>query len=695
MLNTLFRPRSIAVMGASNNTFSIGNRVVKNLLAHEFKGRIYPINLKEPEILGLRAYPSILDVPEPVDIGMIAVKSTLVPQMVEDCGKKGVKFVIIHTAGFREMGGEGAKLEDQLLENAKKYGVRVYGPNCQGIMNSDPEVSVYANFTFTPMRPGRASILAQSGGVAELLNLNLRKMGSGFRMYASQGNASDVSTNELLDFMGNDPETRTIIMHIESMKDTPEFIECCRRIGRDKALLAIRTGRTTAAAKAVSSHTGSMMQEDSLTDTIFEHAGVMRFDTTEEMISAAYAFASQPVPAGPNVAIVANAGGPGIMAIDECVGNGLKLAKLSEETKARLRAGLIPEAYVENPIDVAATARAEHFALTLSCLEDDPGVDSILITMVTPPFVDCEAVGRAIAETAAKLTKPLVCVVMTNENWASTVETIKGAGIPVFDFPEAGSRVVAAMARYAEIRKHLAEQPAGAPGNKAKAQKILAGAPGEFISQTAAFDVLSGYEIPVARTVKLSGERLPRGLKYPVVLKVDSEAVVHKSDVGGVALNLARPAALKKVHAEMAAHFPGADFVVQEQCAQGTEIIVGLKREPGVGAVIMFGMGGIHVEAMKDVSFRMAPLSQEGAARMIRGIRSLPLLQGFRGIPPADIAAIQRLLISVSQMAVDLPEIVEMDLNPVIVYPEGQGLKVVDVRIRKQQQAQQIQAQSV
>ena len=683
MLDSLFRPRSIAVLGASNNTFSIGNRVVKNLVNHNFKGPIYPINPKEAEILGLKAYPSIQEVPGPVDLAMIAVKSTLVPQMVEDCGKIGVKFVIIHTAGFREMGGEGAKLEDALLEAARKYGVRVYGPNCQGIMNSDPEVSVYANFTFTPMRPGNASILAQSGGVAELINLNLRNMGSGFRMYASQGNASDVSTNELLDFLGNDAETRTIMMHIESMKNTPEFIESCRRIAREKAILAIRTGRTAAAAKAVSSHTGSLMQQDSLTDTIFERAGVMRFNTTQEMIAAGYALANQPVPKGPNVAIIANAGGPGIMALDESVGSGLTLATLSNETKATLRAGLIPEAYVENPVDVAATARAEHFALTLNALEADPGVDSILITMVTPPFVDCEALANSIADCARTMTKPIVCVVMTNENWASTVETIKKAGIPVFGFPEMGAQVVAAMTRYSDIRKRLSESPAIAPGNKAKAQQILAKAPNGFISQVAAFDLLAAYQIPAAQTTLMVGGRVPTETKYPAVLKVDSEAVVHKSDAGGVALNIAGEAELKKAYSRMSASFGDANFVIQEQCPQGTEIIIGLKREEGVGPVIMFGMGGIHVEALKDVSFRLAPVSREGAARMIREIRSFPLLNASRGIPAADLAAIESLLISVSQLAVDLPEIEEMDLNPVMVYPEGQGVKVVDVRIKK------------
>jgi len=683
MLDSLFRPRGVAVIGASNNTFSIGNRVVKNLVTHGFKGGIYPVHPKESEILGLKAYPSILDVPGPVDIASIVVKNTMVPQVVEDCGKKGVKFVIIHTAGFSEMGPDGSKLQDALLSAARKYGIRVYGPNSQGIMNSDPDVSVYANFTFTPMRPGRASILAQSGGVAEMLNLNLRKMGSGFRMYASHGNATDVNTNELLDYLGSDPETRTIVMHIESMKDTPGFIERCRRIARDKSILAIRTGRTAVAAKAVSSHTGSLMQQDSLTDAIFEHAGVMRFHTTEEMISTAYAFATQPVPAGPRVAIVANAGGPGIMAIDECVSNGLQLAKLSEETKQKLRAGLIPEAYVENPIDIAATANADHFGLTLSCLNEDPNVDCILITMVTPFFVDCDAIARRIADTAKTLTKPIVDVIMTNENWAGVVETIKGAGIPVFDFPETGSRVLASMVRYTRIRERLFEKPAVASGDKSRAQAILAKSPDGFISQAAAYQVLNAYQIPTPATAQIEGGKMPSGLKYPAVLKVDSEAVVHKSDSGGVMLNITGDEAMQKAVAQMSGRFPGANFIAQEQCPQGTELIIGLKREPGVGPVLMFGLGGIYVEVLKDVSFRLAPLSAEGAARMIREIRSLPVLTGTRGLPPADLAAIEWLLISVSQLAVDLPEIAEMDLNPVFVYPQGQGIKVVDVRIKK------------
>jgi acetyltransferase len=427
------------------------------------------------------------------------------------------------------------------------------------------------------------------------------------------------------------------------------------------------------------------MQQDSLTDAIFERAGVMRFNTTEEMISAAYAFATQPVPKGPRVAIVANAGGPAIMAIDECVANGLQLAKLTDETKKKLRAGLVPEANVENPVDIAATANADHFGLTLAALNEDPGVDCILITMVTPFFVDCDAIAKRIAETAKTLTKPIVDVIMTNENWAGVVETIKSADIPVFDFPETGSRVLASMVRYTEIQKRLAEQPAVASGNKAKAQEILAKAPGGFISQAAAFQILNSYQIPTPNTTQVAGgAKVPAGLQYPAVLKVDSEAVVHKSDAGGVMLNIGSETALQQALDQMSAKFPGANFIIQEQCPQGTELIIGLKREPGVGPVLMFGLGGIYVEVLKDVSFRLAPVSEAGAARMVREIRSLPILTGTRGLPPADLAAIERLLIGVSQMAIDLPEVSEMDLNPVFVYPQGQGIKVVDVRIKKE-----------
>jgi acetyltransferase len=313
--------------------------------------------------------------------------------------------------------------------------------------------------------------------------------------------------------------------------------------------------------------------------------------------------------------------------------------------------------------------------------------------MVTPFFVDCEAIARRIAETVPKLQKPILACVMTNENWASTVETIKGAGIPVYEYPETVSQVLAAMVRCGELRRRLAEPAAVVSGDKDKAREILSAASGGFISQEAAFRVLAAYEIPAAVTHLAAGSKVPADLKFPAVLKVDSEAVTHKSDAGGVMLNIKTKAALKRAVAEMSERFPGAGFVVQEQAAQGTEIIVGFKREPGVGPVIMFGMGGIQVELLKDVVFKLAPLSREEAARMVRGIRSLPLLTGGRGILACDLAAIENLLVSVSQMAMDLPEITEMDLNPAFVYPEGQGLKVVDVRIKKEQSVAQAQAQ--
>jgi acetyltransferase len=380
------------------------------------------------------------------------------------------------------------------------------------------------------------------------------------------------------------------------------------------------------------------------------------------------------------VGIIANAGGPGIIAVDECVSHGLSLAKFTEATKEKLRAGLYAETYVENPVDIAATATADHFALALTCLDEDPGVDSILLTMVTPFFVDCEAIARRIAETAPKLKKPIIAVVMTNENWAGTVQVIKDAGIPVFDYPEAASRVLAAMARYDEMRKRMSETPAQVKGNKARAKEILDGCPSGFISQAAAFELLAAYDIPAARTLPISSAKMPK-VSYPVVLKVDSADVVHKSDAGGVVMNIMDEAALKSALAETTKRFPGANFVVQEQCVPGTEVIIGMKREEGVGPVLMFGLGGIYVETLKDVTFRLAPLSSQDASRMVKGIRSFPVLAGLRGRTAAEISAIERLLISISQMSLDLPEILEMDMNPVFAYSDG--VIAVDVRIKK------------
>ena len=379
MLDALFRPRSVAIVGASNNPLSIGHIVIQNLVDHGFRGPIFPINPKERQIKSFKAYKSILEVPDEVDLVNISIKNTLVPRIIDECGQKGVKFAIVHTAGFKEVGEEGAALEKEMVKIAHKHGLRVYGPNSQGVQNSDPEVSLYANFTFVPMTPGSVSILAQSGGVGEVLKIPLHKLGMGLRMYASFGNECDVSMNEILEYYGRDEGTKVIMVQVETFKDPQGFLEAARKITPDKPVLAIKAGRTEEGAVAVSSHTGSLLNQDTMTDAIFEKAGVLRFFDQDDMCKAAIAFAHQPAPKGNKIAIVTNTGGPGILALDEAILGGLELARLKEETKDHLRENLHPEATVKNPVDVVATATPEHYGLTVEALFKDPGVDMVLV----------------------------------------------------------------------------------------------------------------------------------------------------------------------------------------------------------------------------------------------------------------------------------------------------------------------------
>jgi len=688
MLDALFKPRSVAVIGASANPLSIGHIVMKNLLDHGFKGPVFPINPKSPEILDLKAYPSVLEVPEDIDLVNISIKNTLVPMAVEECGKKGVKFAIVHTAGFKEVGEEGAKLEKQVVEIAHKYGMRIYGPNSQGIENSDPDVRVYANFTFTPMTDGSVSILAQSGGVGEVLQLQLDKIGVGFRKYASYGNESDVSMNEILDYYGQDDGTKVIMLHIETLRDPIGFMEIAGKISRRKPVLALKSGKTKEGLRAVSSHTGTLMEKDVTSDVIFRKAGVLRFDTQDEMIQAAVALSSQPEPKGNRVAMIANTGGPAILSVDEVVGAGLKLAKLSQGTMDFLREKLYPEASVVNPVDVLATAAPEQYGAAIEALMNDENVDSILIDFITAQFVDLDGIAATIADWGRKAAKPLLCVIMTIDRWERLIKTIRSGGVPVYEFPEAGARALVDMTRYGTVKHAAAPEFPKIDVDKAKAEKILAGSDEGYITQADAYGVLDAYGIPSARFMKISDARglkaAAKELNFPVVLKVDARDIVHKSDAGGLALDIADEVELAAVFKEMSEKFKKhkPSFIVQEQLGEAVETIIGVNNTEGVGPIIMFGLGGIFVEVMKDVQFRLSPLSRQDAEGMIRGIKGYPILEGVRGRKGADVESLVDILLRVSRLANDFPRIEEMDLNPIFSFGAGEGSRVVDVRLK-------------
>ena len=689
-LDALFSPRAVAVIGASNRELTIGYRIIQNLLDFGYTGPVYPVNPKGGEIRGLKAYPSILDTPDPVDVAHVVIKNTLVPECVKDCAKKGVQAVIVNTAGFREIGTEGAVLEDQLVTIARETGIRVFGPNCQGVINTDPAVRAYCNFTFTRPAPGHISIVAQSGGVGEVVHQRIAELGVGVRQYASNGNACDVSIPEIIQHYGQDEQTRVIVVYIESLPDPRAFLEVATAVARRKPILAMKAGRTAEGAKAVSSHTGGMLKQDTTIELVFEKAGVVAFRDVEELCQAAIGFASQPVPAGNRVGMIANTGGPAIIATDELIEGGMVMPPLSPQTAALLREKLYPEASINNPVDVLATAGPEHFAAALQALLDDDGIDAVFLNFITPFFVDTLGVAREIAAANRRSRKPIVATVMTEKRgWAETLQVIRDAGVPTYDMPEMGARVLAAMGRYVTLQNRPAETPVSFPGvNAARAQSILAAArlSGQTcLSAADGYELLNCYGIPVARyhsAADVAGCLAAADeIGYPVVLKVDAESVVHKTEHGAVALDLRDRSALREQADRLLARFAVASprLLVQEQLRGGQEVIVGANAVPGLGHVLMFGLGGIYVEVLKDVCFKLTPVTGGAARQMVESLRAYPLLAGSRGQPGVEIAALVETIQRVSQMLTDLPGIRELDLNPVFALTHG--AKVADVRV--------------
>jgi len=690
MLDGLFRPRSVAVIGASNNPYSIGHIVLKNLAMYGFKGPIYPINPKERSIRSFKCFRSVLDVPDEIDLVNISVSYKLIPAVIKECGEKGVKFCIVHTAGFKEVGEEGIKREREMVELAHTYGMRIFGPNSQGIQNADPEVSAYANFTFVPMKPGNVSIIAQGGGMGEMLKLHLHNVGLGHRMYCSYGNECDLTMPEILEYYGQDEGTRAIMMQIESFKDPAHFLRVAQHITPHKPILAIKAGRTREGSVAVSSHTGLLVDQATMASAMFRKAGVLQFTDTQQMIKAAIAFSLQKPPPGCRIGIITNTGGPGVQAVDESVDQGLELATWSESGRQRLADSLYAEASLGNPVDVVATANADHYFAAVDTLLKESGTDMVLVFFVTAPFTDIDAIARRIKEATDGSDKPVVVVVETYSAWYALIDKLRDSGLPVYEFAEDGARALAAMAHYSQLRTRKVEPPPDLAVDRTAAAAIIAQYEGRdaYLHQMDAFAVLRAYGVPTPRVAEVTG---PAGLEaaiaevgFPCVLKVDSEAVVHKSDAGGVRLDIDSVGTLEEAFAEMSDRFRDvpSKFVVMEQKSPGREIIIGTKAAAGLGSLIMFGLGGILVEVIKDVVVSVAPLSRVEARETLRSIKAFPVLAGSRGEPGLDLAAVEDLLLRISRLAADFPQIGEMDLNPILVYPSGAAPVAVDARMK-------------
>jgi acetyltransferase len=568
--------------------------------------------------------------------------------------------------------------------------MRIFGPNCQGVINTDPAIKAYCDFTFTFPEAGGISIVAQSGGVGAIYMQALADLGAGMRFYASNGNACDISIPEILRFYGNDDKTKVIILNAEGFADPAAFMAAAREVAAKKPVLGMRSGRTEAGAKASASHTGGLAGSGLSTELIFRKTGILTFRDVEEMCQSAIAFASQPIPKGNRVGLITDTGGPAIIATDELIDAGLEIVPLSDGAKTELRAKLFPEASVNNPIDVVATASAPHYKAALDVLLNEPQVDSIYVNFVTPPFVDTEAVAREMAEASRKKLKPIVCNYITDKpQWTGTTAILNEGGIPCFNFPEMAAKALAALTRLNDQRLRHGEE-AAAPAidvDRAAAVKIVEAAKAEgraMLSAAEAYEVLGLYGIPAAaRSIAGSPEEAVAAaekLGFPVNVKADSQSIVHKSDAGGVAVNLQNAGAVREAAKRMADKFgdKGLQFLVQKFIPGETEIIIGAKAEPGLGHLVMFGLGGVLVELMKDVAFEITPVSAPEAQRMLRSIKSYPVIRGYRGKKGVDQEKLVEILLRVSRLVTDVPAIREMDLNPII--GASNGLFAVDAR---------------
>ena len=685
MPDSILRPRSIAVVGASRRPNTIGYQILDNLIRYGFNGPIYPVNPQAEVIHSIRAYPTVTAIPDPVEMAVLVVPRDLVLGAAEECGRKGVKGLVVITAGFAEVGGEGVERERRLVEVVRRHGMRMVGPNCMGVLNSAPDFSM--NATFAPTMPpyGPVGLVSQSGAMGLSILDYAGELGIGIHQFVSVGNNADLSGNDLLVDWADDPEIRTILMYLESFGDARRFFQIARKLTRKKPIFVVKAGRTAAGARAASSHTAALAGTDLAADALMEQCGVMRAQTVEELFDYAMAFPRLPLPKGDRVAIISNAGGPAIILADACESLGLRVAELAPETQAAIRALLPEEAAVRNPVDLIASATAPTFGTVLTLVLKDPNIDAVIVSVAPPPLKGKEGdVAEAIVQaTAARRDVPVMAVLLGRQGVSAGMRNLLRAGMPGYIFPESAARALAAMNRY---RKWL-ERPEGAelhfPADTARVAAIIERARKERrekLSETEALQVLDAYGIPTVpwRQVATEDEAAEAAgaLGHPVVLKVISRAIVHKSDVGGVVVGLGSEREVREGYRRMlqrvkerAGVVPEA-VLVQQMIPGGRETIVGSARDPRAGPLLMFGLGGVAVEVLKDVVFRVHPLTDVDAREMVRAIRGYPLLEGVRGQAAVDVVALEEILQRVSQLVGEHEAVLDMDINPLVTFPD-------------------------
>ncbi len=697
-LDCLFKPRSIAVIGASRDRESIGGQIFQNLLKFEFTGAVYPVNPKSEVVQSVRAYRSVVEIPDEVDLAVIVVPASRVAAVVDECVEKGVKGLVILSAGFAEIGGAGRELQSAIMQKVRDHDMRMVGPNCLGLLNTDPEVKMDATFAPTWPPVGGVAFSSQSGALGLAILDYAKALGIGISQFISVGNKADVSGNDLLEYWEDDPATSVILLYLESFGNPRRFMDIAKRVSRKKPVAVVKSGRTAGGARAASSHTGALASRDVAVEALLSQTGVIRTDTIEELFDISMLLANQPIPKGARVGIITNAGGPGIMATDACESRGLQIQELGETTQQRLRAFLPPEAAVRNPVDMIASATPESFEKALPLVLADESIDAVMVLFVPPIATQATAVADAIRRGCSGSNKPVVTCFMGTHGIPPALSSLHQGRIPSYAFPEAAAIALSRAVRYGRwLDRPEGNIPELDRVDSVRGSAVLekaTSAGNEWLEPDSVSTLLESYGI---RTLKsefaaddLAAAAAAEQIGFPVALKLASENITHKSDVGGVVLGLENADDVRAAYAQIRQNlidkglYPKgmSGVIVQEMAGKGVETFIGVTREPVFGPLIAFGVGGTLVEVWRDIVFRVCPITDIDAREMLDAIRASKLLDGFRGAPAADRDAIVDALLRISQMVMDHPEIRELDINPLTALRPGTGAIAVDARVR-------------
>jgi acetate---CoA ligase (ADP-forming) len=692
-LAPFFSPAGVAVIGASTNPNKLSHGILKNMKMYGFEGGIYPVNPKADAILDLKAYTDVSEVPDPVDLAVVVLPAPMTPDILRSCGERGIKAVIIISGGFREVGSGGIKLEEECRKVAQSYDMRLIGPNCVGTL----DLYTGLNTTFIQGVPATGSIgfLSQSGAVCGGVVDYITDKHIGFSHFASLGNELDVDESDMIAFFGKHSKVKVIAAYIEAIQDGEKFLNTAKRVSQKKPIVMLKAGRSDAGARAVSSHTGSLAGSYAAYQAAFKQAGVVEVQDLPSLFDVAWSLSCQPLPKGERVAIFTNAGGPAALASDSLAANGFELAEISEEKQKILAEKLNPSAQVNNPVDMLGGAEPGEFSHVLSTLLHDPDVDVFLPILVPQSLVDPEDVARAIVENAKQTDKTVLACMVGEGSLKEARVVLHGNGVPMSVFPEVPGKVLGAMKGYRDWLESGQQDTYTinlANDEKEKVRKQLSHSDGLVFGEAETRPILESYGLDLisgglALDQKEAVE-IAEEIGFPVAAKIVSPQVLHKSDMGGIALNLGSPdvieKALKKMRERIIKARPHAEikgFLIEKMAPNGLEVIVGMQRDPTFGPLMMFGLGGVFVELFKDVGFGVAPLTREQIKQMIDETKAGKLLNGYRGGPAYDCDAVVNAIGRLGQLALDFPQISEVEINPLLVFPRGEGAQVLDARM--------------